>query len=236
MPAERSAGHARDEESVWAVGRFHRDGATVLWPSTRAERSSAAAFAARTLRLLGIGAGARVVLVSMMSDGVQVVPFEDALRRLHAVMTPADATVGDAGRVASVLSTARPRAVIGITESTLDGLAPLGHGPEIFEAVPVLAATPPAAARLEAAGLSPLRWLTVGPVMAVECLRRAGAHLDGGTWRVAVEHGEVVLHPRLPNHALGSSGIPEAVPTGIDARVVADRCGCGSDDPRLILG
>jgi hypothetical protein len=215
--------------AVWAIGRFHDGDTTVFWPSTRAERARAAAFAAPRLAALGIAAGDRVLLVSMMSDGVQIVPYEDALRQLGAVMTPADATGSDAARVATVVERAAPRAVIGLNTATLDGLESLGLDASILSSVGVLVADGLAAARLENLGLAPFRWLTVGPAVAIECPERSGLHLDGQGWDPANEQRVVMLRPRAHR-----AEDPVPVRTGVRAQVVHGPCSCGSDDPRLM--
>lgn len=223
-------------EAVWAVGRFPGPDGPELWPSTRAERASAMAAARRRLTALGVGSGDRVGLVSLMSEGVQLVPYEDALRAMGAVITPADATVAEGGRVASIARQPRLRAMLGVTADTLDGLAELGEDLALLGEVPVLVSDWAAAPRLAAAGLAPLRWSIVGPVLAVECPARSGAHVDGEGWHVASRGGEVTLTPRLPHHGTGGGEAAAAVRSGVRAAVVTGPCPCGSAEPRIMLG
>jgi hypothetical protein len=220
--------------AVWAVGRFAGAVGLTLWPSTRAERASAAAAAQRRLTAIGVAAGDRIALLSLMSDGVQLVPYEDALLTLGAILTPADSTVTDAGRLVTIVRQGGVSAVLGITNDTLDGLAQLDEGPKLLADVPLLVCDWAAAARLSAAGLTPLRSVIVGPLLAVECPARNGAHVDGESWQVTSEDGQVILTPRLPCHATGLGKEPSPVRTGLLATVHQGQCTCGSADPRIV--
>ncbi|HEX3842120.1 MAG TPA: hypothetical protein VHU85_15105 [Acidimicrobiales bacterium] len=222
------------DRAIWGVGRYTVAGRTRLWPSTRAERASAAGHATRHLGALGIGQGDLVLLVSRMSEGVQAVPVEDAIANLDAVLCPADGTVADSRRVTSLLRTFPLGAVLGLGPSTLEGCRQLDIPLSVFERAPILVADHDAVGPLRSAGLDPFGWRFLGPCLAIECGSRAGLHVDGDGWRVTEVGGELVLRPRLagPGEAIRDD---DPVSTGVAGEVTSDPCWCGSRDPRVLI-
>jgi hypothetical protein len=83
---------------------------------------------------------------------------------------------------------------------------------------------------LRAAGVSACLLSPVGPALALECPERSGAHVNGAEWRLGDRDGQLFV-------AAGerrTSPLPET-PLGIAGRVLTSRCGCGSEDPRVLL-
>ena len=54
---------------------------------------------------------------------------------------------------------------------------------------------------LREAGMQPLRWVNLGPSVALECPQRSGAHLDGTAWEAAVS-AEFAVGRNHPAHAI----------------------------------
>jgi hypothetical protein len=206
----------------------------VLWPAVRAERVRAADFARRRLDALEIGRADPVMVTSMMSEAVQFVPLEDALRERGAVLIPADASAGDAGRVQSLVRMFDVRAVFGLSAATVDGLVARGDV-AAFASVPWLAARPGAYEALREAGMNPLHWVNLGPSVALECPQRSGAHLDGTAWEAAVSADGVTIRWRGSEPLRGPCGEAGWIATGVHGRIVEAPCGCGSDDPRVVI-
>jgi hypothetical protein len=212
---------------VWAIGRIaDRDGPR-LWPSARAERLAAAADAAVVLASHGIIAADPVVVVSMMGEGVQFVPVEDAIEHLQAVVMPLDATARDAKHLAAFVRSYSIRAVVGLGRAPVDALAGSGCL-ELLQGVPLVFARSDVHADLRAAGIAPLACDVVGPTLALECSARAGAHVIGG-WQVAVDSGADGSAGRV----VLSNDRHAAVRTDCLRRVVVDHCACGCAAPRL---
>lgn len=210
---------------TWAIGRFTVGDENVFWESSRAERTSAAAHASRVLQAHGIGCDDKVVIVSLNSEAVQLVPVEDAVRGLGGLGAPVDATPRDAARLESLLRQFDVHTVLGVRLATIDGLAELGHPCSILASVEVVMAYPDATEALRGAGVQSFLWLPLGPTVALECPARQGAHVDGSWWDVAVVDGSIVLR-----HADNV-----AVATGVRGTVDSARCECGNDEPRVRL-
>lgn len=214
----------RDDAAVWAVGRAPGGEGPTLWASTWAERRGAAAGCRAVLAAHGIGPGDGVVVVSLMSHGVQFVPLDDALAQLGAVPVPVDATARDARRLLAVVEAHGPAAVVGVGAATLEGLAALGSGAAALRPVPLVLADPRVHPALVAGGLDPSACEIVGPLLALECPARRGVHLPDG-WGVSIDEEEITLH--APDH--------RPVRTGLRRVLVRGRCACGAEGPRLVL-
>ena len=118
-----------DPPEVWGVGRVVVDGEVVPWPVAQADIEDEAESLAPRLAALGLEPGGLVLIVSMLSQAMHVVPFEQAAGRLGALYSSADATPFDAFRVAALVRQLEPQVVLGITGDVLDGLAEAGREP-----------------------------------------------------------------------------------------------------------
>jgi hypothetical protein len=191
-----------DPPEVWGVGRVVVDGEVTPWPVAQSDIDDEAESLAPRLAELGLEAGGLVLIVSMLSQGIHVVPLERAAGRVGALYSSADSTPSDAFRVAALTRQLTPQVVLGITGDVLDGIAEAGREPaEVLGPVPVVVtADADAHARLRAAGLAPRRWLRLGPTSAIESRGDDSAVYDSDRWRVEEDGGELVisnLAPRL---------------------------------------
>jgi len=204
---------------VWGVGTVGGESWAVS-PSDVVDETESAV---EHLRTLGIGAGGLVLIVSRLAETIHVAPLELAAGRLDARWSSADATEGDAFRVASLIRQLEPHAVIGVNSTTVHAL---DDAPSVFASVPVVAVTDATAAH---AIPGSRWWLRLGPASAFECAAGAGAHLDGTRWRVETSAaGEVLVTNRVPRLTPATQ-----LATGVRGHVVDEPCVCGRTGPRV---
>ena len=209
-----------DPPDVWGVGRLVVDGAVTPWPVAQRDIEDEAESMAPRLAALGLEPGGLVLIVAMLSQAMHAVPLEQAAGRIGALYSSADSTPFDAFRVAALVRQLEPQVVLGITGDVLDGLAEAGRDPaEVLGPVPaVVTADNDAHARLRGHGLTPRRWIRLGPTSAIEGLDGDGARYDATRWEVqARDDGELVTSNRVPR--LTSA---RAVRTGVRGRVVTE--------------
>ncbi|MFF5140053.1 hypothetical protein ACFY6U_10020 [Streptomyces sp. NPDC013157] len=207
-----TAGGTRDMEMTWAELARDTD-----WVTAR-------------LREHGLAAGQRALLTASGFEGFWGHAVIGALRTLHVTYGIAEAMGWDHRRTAVFHRELDPHAVIGLSAETLEGLAGAADIGEMFRSTSVVLARPPAVPVLRGVGVSACVISAVGPALALECPERGGAHVDAVEWRVSERDGQLSV-------AAGegrTSPLPET-PLGIAGRVVGGRCGCGSEDPRILL-
>lgn len=181
---------------VWNVGRYRAADGVHPWPMATDEWMADCAGVGRVLASLGIARGERVLIASVLSEANTVWPLIVATMGTGAQHSCADATAADAFRACMFLRTLEYRAVLGVNEAMLDGDE--GALIDLLRAVPVVAARPGAFERLTEAGLTPHRWLDVGPVLALEDAPGAGACFDPERWTVTSDGGELVVSSPVP--------------------------------------
>jgi hypothetical protein len=211
------AARYEDPPAVWGIGRVVVEDGVEPWPVSPADIEDEAESMAPRLAALGVGEGDLVLLVSLLSQAIHVVPFEQAAGRVGARYSSADATPFDAFRTVSLVRQLRPRAVLGIDVRVCEGFATMGREvAEVFAGVgAVVAADRSAADALAAAGLAPHRWVRLGPTSAVSGPDPAGLRYDATRWRLDEDAGELLisnLAPRLTPCA--------GLRTGVRGRVV----------------
>jgi hypothetical protein len=186
-------------EPLWGIGTYEGPAGRVAWEISHTEIQRDMAAAGRTLAGMGVGAGTRVLICSMLAEAGQFWPFTVGAMMTGAQLSCADANAGDAMRVAMFTRLVEYRAVLGVTGAILDGLDALGreYG-DVFGAVAYLGARPDAYPRLAAAGLRPSHFVLCGPAVAVGCEPGAAAIPDGEEWDLDIEAGRVVVSNRRP--------------------------------------
>jgi hypothetical protein len=181
--------------AVWNIGRYRAADGVHPWPMAADEWMADCAGVGRVLARLGVERGRRVLIASILSEANTVWPLIVATMGAGAQHSCAEATATDAFRTRMFLRTLEYRAVLGVTDAMLaedDELV------ELLRAVPVVAARPGAFERLTEAGLTPHRWLDVGPVLALEDAPGAGACFDPERWTVTSVGGELVVSSPVP--------------------------------------
>jgi hypothetical protein len=206
---------------VWGVGTVGGE----PWPVSPADIADETQTATEHLRTLGLGAGGLVLIVSRLAETIHVAPLELAAGRLDARWSSADATEGDAFRVASLIRQLTPDVVIGVNA---DVVATLDDHASVFASVPVVAVTDAIAWR----AIDGARWwLRLGPTSAFECDARAGAHVDGQRWRVDIAADGEVLVTNLVSRLAPATRLA----TGVRGHVVDEACSCGRIGPRVVV-
>jgi hypothetical protein len=206
-----------DAPEIWGVGRLVVDGEVTAWPVAQPDIDDEAESLAPRLAALGLEPGGLVLVVAMLSQAVHAVPLERAAGRIGALYSSADATPFDAFRVAALTRQLEPQVVIGITGEVIDGLVEAGRDPaDALGAVPaVVTADDDAHARLRADGLTPRRWVKLGPTSAIEQLSEDGPVYDASRWRVEEDDGELVIGNVVPRFTTANR-----LRTGVHGRVL----------------
>jgi hypothetical protein len=199
MSARRPVTVFEDPPPVWGVGRVMVDGVVTPWPVSEADVDDEARSMVALLTAFGIGTGDLVLIVSLLSEAIHVVPLERAAGLAGALYSSADATPADAFRVASLVRQLEPGTVLGVNTAVLDGLAELGRAPaEVLAPVAVVATSDDRAhAALADAGLAPRRWLKLGPTSGWE-MASGRIVYDAARWEVADDAGELVVTSLVP--------------------------------------
>jgi hypothetical protein len=216
---------------VWGIGTFV-DGAgrASSIEVTTVEYDREVEVARRRLAALGVGVDDVVLVVAGVVEAVQFGPFQRAARRLGGISCTAEPSPFDAARTASFLDQYDLRAALGLDAAVLDGLEQRGDPAAVLRKCEQLLARVDAVPRLRELGLDPMALHVLGPTVAVECPERAGAHVGSDAWSVAVEDGWLTVAP-----AAGRSLPVAPIRTALRGTVILDRCGCGSDDPRIVV-
>ena len=220
------AARFEDPPLVWGVGRVVVDDEVVPWPVSGADVDDEADALAPRLAALGLDDGGLVLLVSLLSQAIHVVPLEQAAGRLGARYSSADATPFDAFRTVALTRQLKPSVVVGLDTRVCDGIEDLGRelGTVFASVGAVVAADTDAAARLSAAGLPVARWLRLGPTSAFSTPADETLVYDHTRWRVDEEDGALVITNLVPRLTAC-----ERLRTGVAGRVVeAGRLALGS--------
>jgi hypothetical protein len=182
-------------ETLWGVGTWvERGGARRPLEVSPGEMQRDIASATRALRELGVTAGTRVLWCSMLSEAVQVWPLVLATMLSGAQLSCADATEGEAARVAMFTRLMDYHAVMGVNAAILEGLDTLGRDcHDVFGGVSVVGARPDAYDRVLAAGLRPQHFVLVGPAVAIAREPGGPAVVDGEEWAAELVEGYVAV-------------------------------------------
>jgi hypothetical protein len=209
---------------VWGIGRVTSGGDVLPWAAAPTDIEDEALSMEQHLRALGVREGDVVLLVSMVSEAMHLSPLEIAVGRCGGLYSCADASTGDAFRTEALIRQIGPRVVLGINGAVVSGLAERGADlHEVFRAVDLLATSDEIArTALMTVGLTPRRWLKLGPTSAFEC--DAGmVHVDAARWHLDDAGGEIRITNVAPRLTPARS-----LATGVAGAAGAGRCGCGA--------
>lgn len=205
-----------DDRPLWAIAAYDDGERRVPWPVSNTEIERAMGGSCAVLGELGAVAGARVLLCSVLSESAHFWPLMIGTMITGGVFSLADATEGDALRVAMFLRALDLHSVLGVNEEILDGLDQLGHSyADVFAGVDVIGARPGAYERLIAAGLSPQWFVLCGPAVAIATEPGGPARVDATEWSLDTE-GDRILISSLQPRATSF----DRAPTGIRGRLV----------------
>ena len=203
---------------LWAVGRYDGSDGPVTWEISHEEINRDLANAPRALGALGVGAGGRVLHCSLLSEAGHFFPLVIGTMLVGAQVSQADATSGDATRVAMFLRLLEYDAVLGVNGAILDGLDALGVGyGDAFAGVRAVCARPNAITRLRAAGIEPHAFVLCGPAVAIAPAPGAPAVVDSEEWELGTGAGHVTvtnLRPRATEFCATATAVRGTVAGG----------------------
>ncbi len=184
-----------DQPQVWGVGRVDTAAGVTPWPVSQDDIDDEAAALAPRLAALGLGDGGLILIVSLLSQAIHVVPLEQAAGLVGARYSSADATPFDAFRTVSLVRQLRPTIVLGIDRRVCDGIEELGRDlGEVFAGVgAVVAADLDAARRLHNHGIDAGRWVRLGPTSVIACAGDDGFGYDPSRWQIEERDGELLI-------------------------------------------
>lgn len=179
---------------VFAVGQFRVGDTSVPWAPSQDEIMADAQADSAWWSALGIGAGTRVLFVTLLSEATHVWPLMLSSLLAGAQHSAADATPFDAPRVAMFCHNLDYRVALGIGPATIDGLETLGLDPvEVFADIPIVLARPGAYEHLAAHGRYAHRFLLLGPAVAIGLDPGGPALVDAERWRVETDLDGLVV-------------------------------------------
>jgi hypothetical protein len=218
-----------DPTSEWAIGAYvDPDGALRSYVATIAEETAAKQFAARRLADCDIRAGDVAVVVGDVHEALQISPFRDVLGERGAIVATAAPGPFGGSQLMLYAEDFPVAVVVGIDQAMADGLDDATI--EQLRARPtVVLARPGAAAALRARGLDARTYAIVGPMAAVECATGLGAHFDAAAWRVYDSGDQLVVSSLLNAHQT------DPIATDVHGTVDTSPCGCGSEDPKVVV-
>ena len=184
-----------DPPRAWGVGRVENAAGITPWPVSQHDIDDEAASLAPRLAELGLGDGGLILIVSLLSQAIHVVPLERAAGILGARYSSADATPFDAFRTVSLVRQLGPTVVLGIDERVCDGITELGRElGDVFAGVSsVVAADAAATRRIGRAGIAVARWLRIGPTSVFAGPGADAFVYDARRWQLDEADGELVL-------------------------------------------
>jgi hypothetical protein len=198
--------------ALWGVGRYDGPDGPVSYEISHDEIQRDMGVASGRLAALGVGPGERVLFCSLLAEAGQWWPWIVGTMLRGGQLSCADATRADGMRVAMFCRQLRFRAVLGVNDAVLDGLADVGCAPgDAFGAVPVVGALPGAYERLVAGGLAPHRMALAGPAVALADEPLGAARADAGEWALEHDAEGRVLVTALAPRATTFTAAPTAV-------------------------
>jgi hypothetical protein len=205
-----------DDRPLWAIAAYDDGVQRVPWPVSHTEIERAMGGACSALAGLGARDGARVLWCSVMSESAHFWPLMIGTMINGGVFSLADATRGDALRVAMFARELQLHSVFGINDQILDGLDDLGESySEAFGGIEVLGARPGAYERLAASGLAPHWFVLCGPAVAIATEPGGPARVDAAEWSLTADGDRIAVTSLQPRAATF-----ERAPTGVRGELV----------------
>jgi hypothetical protein len=214
---------------LWVIGEYRAAGGRVDYPLSAADVERDAAWAAGLLAEHGLAAGGKALLVSAGWESPWTGPLMAAIRSLGAGICFAEIWGWDAARVDMFVRRLESAVVVGLTDEVAAALGAIAPLDERLAGAAVLA-RPDARGRLAGAGLRPALLDYVGPMTAVECPARQGAHVNGAEWALSAVEGGLEVRAVGPR-----AHRPDGVRLAVAAELDEGPCGCGRRGPRLRL-
>ena len=209
---------------LWGVARYHGAGGPTTWEISHDEIHRDLGSAPRALAALGVGTGGRVLHISLLSEAGHFFPLVIGTMLVGAQVSCADATTGDATRIAMFLRLLDYDAALGVNAAILDGLDELGITyVDAFARVRVVGARPDAIARLAAAGLEPHAFVLCGPAVAIAPSPGAPAVVaDRAEWELGVRNDHITVTNLRPRATEFHATVTAVRGTVVDGGVVLE--------------
>jgi hypothetical protein len=200
---------------LWAVGSYVApDRRRRPWRISHEEINRDIGTATAALGAMGV-AGKGVLWCSMLSEAGQFWPYLCGTVMAGGRLSCADASEGEAARVAMFLRLMPYDAVMAVSEAILDGLDAMDRSyADVFGSVRFVGARPGAYERLVAAGLTPTRVGVCGPALVIGRDPGGPAYAAADEWALSVE-GETVCVTSLRPRAQAF----ERTPVGVRASI-----------------
>jgi hypothetical protein len=194
------AARFEDPPRVWGIGRVVVGGVVHPWGVSQDDIDDEAESLGARYAELGLGDNDLVLIVSLLSQAIHVVPLEKAAGTVGALYSSADATPFDAFRTASLVRQLKAKLVVGVDSGVIDGLAEQARDlGEVFPSrVTVMAADEAAATRLADAGVNTGRWEKLGATSAFRAPGDDAFVYDATRWQVDEDDGELLLTNLVP--------------------------------------
>lgn len=215
--AEATAARA-NETALWGVG-FLDDGTELPISYRDIDQDAIAAEAA--LAALEVPVDANLLLLSTLPNIGTVWPFAVASARGSRAVYFADATAFDASRTEMFTRRLNIDAILGVSEAVVAGLGEAGSAPKVLQRARVVAADPALVAGLRAQGVNAVRWLRLGPAIAIDCSYGI-LHYDESEWTLHSEGRQLLIRANS-KRAVGD----RTFVIGISARAGQSDCPCG---------
>jgi hypothetical protein len=184
----------QESPALWGIGSYEDEhGRRVPWRISHDEIGRDIGVAVDVLTGLGLE-GKRVLWCSMLSEAGQFWPYVCGTVMAGGRLSCADATYGEAMRVAMFLRLMDYDAVFGVSEALLDGLEASDRRPdEVFAGVRLLAAYPGAHERLLRCGLAPVHFARCGPALAIGREPDGPAFVASAEWELAADGDGITI-------------------------------------------
>ena len=216
---------------LWGITRFRTGDDLVIRPVLWSEMARDTAWARGLLEETRIGRGAIAMTTANFSESAAIRAIETAAMELGGTICPTDAWSFDAPRIAMYVKQLDIAVAIGIGREVVDGLRSAGQDLAVLSRVTTLFARPDAIGELRQAGVEPSLVVMSGPLIALECAYRTGAHVDAAEWQLDEgPAGQIVMS------SLEERGLPVGdLPLDADLELLDGTCPCGRSGPRLGL-
>jgi hypothetical protein len=213
---------------LWAVGRYESADGPATWEISHEEIHRDIGGAPRALAAIGVGAGGRVLHCSLLSEAGQFFPLVIGTMLAGAQVSCADATSGDAMRVAMFLRLLDYDAVLGVNAAVLDGLDELGVAhTDAFARARVVGARPDAIGRLAASGIAAHAFVLCGPAVAIAPAPGAPAVVaDPDEWELGSSNGRITVANLRPRATAFHATVTAVRGTLVDGGIVPEPEGC----------
>ena len=184
------------------MGRFLVDGEPVDFPYSEDDLARDTAHWTRVMSGYGVARGKRVLVTALSWEMPWALSARLGVNGAGATYSNSEVWGWDARRLDMFVRRLSPHVVLGPGRELVDALGDIVELAERLRDVPVLLVRPDAVPALEDAGVRPAGLVTpIGPTVAVSLPDGSGLAVDGGTWSLDEEDGELLISTVGPRAA-----------------------------------